>query len=224
MSSLVGFDAGDVDVDVVRLVSGYIRENEATLRVPEDIISICVVFYFEPSDSFAVTAGSRHTIVGEDCTTAIKEGDGKGSIFLSSVVRSGVHRWRFRIGQHHPSNFSVCIGVWKDKHAVAIDQDMDRKVNLAYARLTKGDDGDGEHDAGSFAPAQQYSKRTASRRRTRCNAGDTADMVLDLNRLELSYSQNDIDYGVAFSVEKTAYRAGVFMYRNGDSIKLVSYT
>ena len=228
MSSPINFDAEAFPEEQIKLLSGYIREHEqsCTIHVPEDIISMCMAFYCVPFDSFNLVGGCKYN-VSEDDKTATADRDRKGSIYLSNVVHSGVHHWQFKIKQHAATNYSVRIGVWKDKHAMQIHKDMDVEgecyaFNLAYARLTQGDDGDGDRPSGSLAPAEQYSKHRT--RRTRCKTGDTVDMVLDLNRLELRYSQNDRDYGVAFSVEKTAYRAGVFMFREGDSVELVSYT
>ena len=48
-------------------------------------------------------------------------------------------------------------------------------------------------------------------------------MTLDLNALELKFSQNDKNYGVAFSVERTSYRAGIFCFNAGDAVELLSY-
>ena len=52
----------------------------------------------------------------------------------------------------------------------------------------------------------------------KCKEGDIIDMYLDLNNFELKYSINDKDYGKAFDVENTSYRAVVCCGGSDDNL------
>ena len=87
---------------------------------------------------------------------------------------------------------------------------------VSHACLSKGDEGDGDKGTdswylshGGLAP--------------RCVEGDVVEMILDLDALELKYAVNDVEYGVAFKVENTSYRAVVSAYGDGDVLELLSY-
>ena len=63
---------------------------------------------------------------------------------------------------------------------------------------------------------RQYGKK--------CKTGDIVDMYLDLYKLTISYSINNINYGVAYkNIDKCGYRAGVCMYKIEDALQLVEY-
>ena len=58
----------------------------------------------------------------------------------------------------------------------------------------------------------------------KCLSGDVIDMILDLEKLELSYIVNGKNFGVAFTeIEKTEYRAVVSANVVDDAIEFVSY-
>ena len=46
-------------------------------------------------------------------------------------------------------------------------------------------------------------------------------MILDLNKLKLSFIIDGVDYGTAFDVEKCKYRAAVFLRNKGDSVTIL---
>ena len=54
--------------------------------------------------------------------------------------------------------------------------------------------------------------------------GDIVEMTLDLKQCVLSYKVNDFDYGKAFDVEKTTYRAVAALSYKESKITLVSYS
>ena len=49
-------------------------------------------------------------------------------------------------------------------------------------------------------------------------------MTLDFNKLCLSYKVNNINYGKAFDIENTSYRAVVSCYSKGNKFTLMEYT
>ena len=59
-----------------------------------------------------------------------------------------------------------------------------------------------------------------------CAVNDVIEMILDLNKLELKYMVNEIDFGVFFDksmLEQTSYRAMVSVWGVGSVIKLLCY-
>ena len=56
-----------------------------------------------------------------------------------------------------------------------------------------------------------------------CKNGDVVTMVVDLNKMNLRYSVNDVCYGKAFDIDKDSYRVAVFMYEKANSIQLLHY-
>ena len=46
-------------------------------------------------------------------------------------------------------------------------------------------------------------------------------MILDLDELTLSYNIDGKDYGKAFDVEKSKYRAAVYLYNKGATVTLL---
>ena len=47
-----------------------------------------------------------------------------------------------------------------------------------------------------------------------CGENDIVSMKLDMNDLTLSYKINNIDQGIAFKIEKTKYKAAIYLYGN----------
>ena len=164
--------------------------------------------YFDPR-----AHSNRFKLSGNNCT-ATKTGSNNATAYLKQVVNSGIHQWKFKIIQH-TSSCTVDIGIWKTKNIIVKDQYI-RKKGKAYlygapfARLSKGDVADGNN------PDYTFGKR--------CVEGDIIEMTLDLNKRELRFSVNARDYGVAFKVENTSYRAAVSIYYIKDSVQLLSYS
>eukprot|EP01083_Nonionella_stella_P178411 630144_1 len=156
------------------------------------------------ADYFDSTACSKGIAIKNN--EIIKNDDWSGStVFLSNVVKTGVHRWRFLLKKS--DDYTVHIGIWKTKHQLVTDDYLtDDKACYSYSVFHAGLLGAGNDSYGR-----------------RCTQGDKVDMLLDLNKLELSYFVNDKDYGVAFRVDETEYRAAVSLFNQGDIVELVSY-
>ncbi len=48
-------------------------------------------------------------------------------------------------------------------------------------------------------------------------------MKLNCNSLVLSYKVNNTDYGKAFNVDNTSYRAAICLRETGDKIEFIKY-
>ena len=123
-------------------------------------------------------------------------------VVLSKIVQKGVHKWCFQLFKCHRRGFTITIGVWKTKYAVVTNQALYSSIHKSkcygyittFAEATHGDGMNAQHGE-------------------KCKEGDIVDMILDLERLEIRYSVNDKDLGVAFKeIEQTEYRAAVICF------------
>ena len=57
-----------------------------------------------------------------------------------------------------------------------------------------------------------------------CADGDIIEMILDMNKMTLSYKVNDKEYGVAFhNIDNTKYKAGLTMCHKTSKYEFISY-
>jgi len=56
-----------------------------------------------------------------------------------------------------------------------------------------------------------------------CFGVKEVDMILDFDALELKFAINGTDYGKAFDIERTTYRAAVNLSQVKDSVELLQY-
>ena len=138
---------------------------------------------------------------------------GKGPAFLTEIVKSKQrHCWRFRINHLNQETLWMTIGVWKCNHEYDLQYRLDssRIRGKFYGWIVN-------YQAATGDKRHKYGKR-------RCKTGDVVDMILDLEKLQLSYFVNEEDFGVAFDkIEDTEYRAAISMNKSPDQIELISY-
>ena len=72
---------------------------------------MCVLFCGDKNDSFDPQCCSDD-IVLEDNDLIATNGRTTGRVYLSNIIESGVHRWKFKILRQR----GVQIGVWKTNH------------------------------------------------------------------------------------------------------------
>eukprot|EP01084_Bolivina_argentea_P020805 38650_1 len=128
----------------------------------------------------------------------INIGGGQRSAYLTRVVKSGIHCWKFRIDNlisHHS-----CFGVWKTKYQPILTERMGESGgNKSYGFCP--------NCYSLFVP--EHGRPQETKYGVKCKNGDTIEMVLNLVNYCLSYKINEKSYGHAFDIEKTSYRAGV---------------
>lgn len=139
------------------------------------------------------------------------------SAFLRNIVDRGQHSWRFEIlKMNYALYWSSTLGVWKCAKGLTPSLDniftIGNQVGYGFAAnsgtLVNPSSGKGA-DGGV-----KYGKP--------CSDRDVVEMVIDLDRLQLSYIINGKSYGPAFrDIEPTAYRAAVNMCKVGDSVRIV---
>ena len=208
-----------ISIKIKDCINGYIRpiqhqlsNNNSYVTIPSLVIQWLILYYhifeqFDPKfchDSYELS---------ENDTKITKSRYGHGRAYLTKVVREGVHKWRFKLINVSASDLT--IGVWKAHHNKSVKGKLLNGYAKRqyygwwtdYVRITYGDTNDNAY----------YGDRG-------CQAGDTIEMILDLDALQLKYNLNENPQGVAFDeVEKCEYCVGISMLTKGNSIQLLSY-
>ena len=216
-------DVKHVDVSIKDTVNGYLRRLQQLLasdtiyysNIPCLVSYWCLLFYYI-KECFDVAKSDPHSSYSKDATLAIKNSGGSpGCIFLTQVVNQGVHKWKFKLIAIQ--NYAVTIGVWKgDKtdntHRISADafsQSRCYAYIVNHCICTPGD-----------SSGRRYGYGTKN-----CQSGDQIEMILDLNKHQLSYSVNDTALGIAFKdIQQTCYRAVLSIWKTGDAVELMSYS
>ena len=140
------------------------------------------------------------------------------STFLKDTFLSGIHQWRFKIDKCDEDDiWTSTIGIWKTrfgdppKDTGFTFSNDNSSYGFAYNIAALIDPESGESHEEEW---NRYGKEVTS--------GDIVEMHCDMNKLELSFSVNGVDYGVAYKdIEKTEYKVAVNLYRSGDTVTLL---
>lgn len=205
-------------------VNGYVRQIDKSIfavgnksffnNIPVVINYVVLRYYHVAKDRFDPILHAKGIKVTEDTAERLNAG-AHNSAFLSNVVISGIHRWRFKLQKRESLTY---IGVWKNEYDATKPLNGPLHENMygnkaVYALNTMW--GELRGDIDEYIQQQTYCAE--------CKTGDVIDMYLDLNKFELKFSVNDKDHGKAFDVDQTSsYRAAVNMEWS-DSVKLVFY-
>lgn len=202
------------------IVFGYIRLTiSATVRTPQDILDLCLLF-FEERDAFdPKTMGSRMELNGHQSIKQIKRGP--ANCICSTVVSSGCHHWKFKIKQVRKQ--PMVIGIWRVDSNDALP-----KMNFVFS----------EHGQG-YGYWITHGQKTSTEEKYEQPAygqkvvnGDVVEMILDFDDWSLSYVihpyarglMGTIPCGKAHTVEPYRYKAAVYMSGRDEEIELVEYT
>ena len=208
-------------------VYGYIRNVQ--LLFPTDIPyynihdlikQTCILFYASIHKWDKTFIGSRVEFIEE--TNSIKQicSEISSSTYLKDTFDSGDHHWRFRIDKMTDSSMWYCtLGLYKMRcgdprtNGVFTSKTYPKQSGYGYAySIGKITDEKGEAD--HYVGGNEYGIKAKS--------GDIIEMHCDMNKLELSFSVNGIDQGVACcNIEKTEYKAALNLYKKGDMVSLL---
>ena len=208
-------------------IDGYIRAEERKSfsnhsfyrNIPLIINHFCMKYYHESKDRFDPHLHGRDVAIISDNRAQIKLGGSQSSMFLSNIVNTGYHEWRFKLTKKHFRFASEYFGIWNNR--INAKQYLDR---LCYPIL--GDTNENKRAYGlnaTFGELRGDPNRYHERYSKEINTGDIIDMCLDLNINELSYRINDTDYGKAFDIDAGEWRACVCLAYAGDEVILVHY-
>lgn len=204
------------DIDKI-LISGYIREM-FTVVPPELIEHIIVLFYYEYDRLHEKEHGHLLTIIDEMTVTNKSNRDHYQNALLTKTVESGIFCWKFRldaIGRRGRDRWDCLIGIWntKSKNPTAVQGSFTTNDCEGYAFVTLAGKLTNPKSPGNYW--KEYGKK--------CDVGQEIEMILDMDKLELSYKIDDVPYGVAFPhLKNSSYRAAIYFYDKGSSITLLS--
>ena len=216
-------DVKFIDEKTKYFIHGYIRECQLLLpqdsiyfTIPTLVIHWCLLYFHikECFDTDLFTYSSWE--LSKNNTRIKKKSTADELIFLSRIAERGIHKWRFRLIDVNTEDYWMCLGVWKAEDKQLFTNaclHYFRVKELAYAWIVNNR----ERTYGDADGTGRYGEK-------KCVSGDIVEMILDLNKYELSFTCNGQDFGVAFQkMEKTTYRAVIDAYYNGDEIELISY-
>eukprot|EP01084_Bolivina_argentea_P166138 288520_1 len=194
----------------IRILQKLLTDNSLyTHAIPSIINHICLCFYYRYDEFDKKCIADAMKLSGN---TLNQIRTGMGTAFLTNKISEGQHRWKFQLG--HSVDWTL-IGIFKTRNKIVLDTYFSRGgFDKGYTYIscdgrlgseTSGDWAGNPRHYGKFKPKE----------------GDIIEMIVDFDSLELSYIVNGIDFGVAFKIEKTEYRAAIAMYYLADSITLL---
>ena len=137
--------------------------------------------------------------------------------FLKTIISSDIGNifyWKFKFDLHIENGvIGTAIGIWKTNIG-----DIIKLKNSCFcwwgnncytfisakAKLTNGDYGVSDKSYG-----------------IKCKTNDIVEMIVDMKKLEIKFKVNNIDYGKAYDIEDTTYRAAVYLNDVGNKIRLL---
>ena len=165
-------------------------------------------------ECFDADACDANCCLNADQSIITKTRSSYGTNYLSQIVNSGVHKWKFKLLA--AQGYTINIGLWKTKYPIKTNeflsqQDKQYAYQLSHGCLTTGKDGRMYTDGGTYG-------------KNGCEIGDIIEMILNLEDRTIRFSINDEDAGIAYKdIEPISYRAAVGLYYNKDSIEFISY-
>ena len=205
----------------IHIVYGFIRESQHILcdgsfyNIPELISLICLA-YFNDSDEWDTNCKSYGIeFIEDNCIKKI--GRGNSTALLTKKISSGHHKWRFRMikQMHAEENYiDFVIGIWNmniSKPQFIVNSYFPYLGGLAFIS-TK-----------ACVTIPDETEESELKYAVKCKPGDIIEMDLNMDDTLLSFKVNDIEYGAAFQVvPDVTYRAAVYLYCDGDIIKLLT--
>ena len=156
------------------------------------------------------------SIIVMDCTP----GRWYSSISMTKWIRpsTGIHAWKFKV-DNIKSSWHV-IGIWK------CDKKFTDVYENGYGYIISAGYLTNPRDYGNLGKGYGTVVRDDwVERRYKCKNGDLIEMIVDMDKLSISYKVNDKDFGVAFEeIDETEYRAGITTCYRDSRYTFISYT
>ena len=204
-------NVADIDKERQITVFGYLREQGRVnkLEIIKGIALICILFYGNDSDEWDPKCIHLSVTLTEKVITNRYE------VFTNSycqrICESGRFKWKFEMRGCKNPNKSFMIGI-RMVEGTEIPP-LDTFFSCAAKGYGFSALGGVLTDNEGFAVGRKYG--------IVCDDGAIIEMILDLDKLILSYVINGIDYGKAFNVKKSKYRAAVYMRSKGSTVTLL---
>eukprot|EP01084_Bolivina_argentea_P055603 101908_1 len=146
-------------------------------------------------------------------------GGGWGTSFLTNIVCSGKHHWKFKIINELGGNLR--IGLWNNAYDPKIALNVPLGGHLPYSPNTAYSlDIVNGHLCNHYArmPPYIYPQYVTEK----CKKGSIISMYVDFNNLCISYVINNKNWGKAFDIVQEKYTAAVTLNYH-DAIELLLY-
>lgn len=209
-------------VSVKRQLSiyGYIREleNLFSICIPEGIVMILITFYGNGQRFDPKLVGKAQKLDEDNQIVDHIEGYYTSSTFCEPIMESkeDAYKWTFEINKDSGGG-NVCIGICQSKQNGDLPLNSwfptggyrGYVIDLRFKRLWYPTKGDGNQKYRSISIPEM--KR-----------GDIIEMNVDLKAKKLSYTINMKQYDqLNQDIEVGEYRAGIWMYCQGNALKLI---
>lgn len=204
------------------VVTKYIRDHQILLSskekeyhiIPAGIVAICILF-FDTANEIDIKCSSKNiNIDGNRLSVTYRN---YNFVYFKNVISSDKHIWTFKISKiaTKVGNHDFFIGIHNELEG------KDQGWGYRPAVYLIGVDNHGDYDVVQ-REAEVWTNHYRTQIYGKClQHNDTVTMCLDLDRLELRFIINNIDYGVAYKVKKGRYRPVIMMYDIGDTIELL---
>ena len=206
MATLLGLDK-KVNLKLMQLAYGYARRQ--TKDIPQPIIDLILLFYCQFDEWDPDVVEGNVVIINKKRVKVrrSKLSPRGGSAFLKNIISDGVFAWKFKI-------INVCVGM---EFGVMKISKINRSCGQLFDR-TNGHSWEATRykDKGWLMDPKTYTQTMLREYGPQCKNGDVIEMILDLEQMTMRYKVNGVDLGIAFEeVEKTEYKAAIFMYAYG---------
>ena len=204
-------------------VYGFIRRMEKELEIPSGIIDLFILFYGNGSDEWDPQLIPTENIeLDKEKQIVTTLTAGSINVYMKRIVEYGYHEWKMKVKYGRSdtnSGYSVggelMIGLWrvqKDKKPPQSTYYTDGKEQGYGFHVTSGQLIDHEYGYGTL---KKYGEKVTD---------GIIDMILDFNRLSLSFKIDGKDYGKAFDITQDKYRAAIYFnnyHGAGDYVQIL---
>ena len=133
---------------------------------------------------------------------------------MTNIVSKGRHEWKFKI---HKLSGGGSVGIWNMKYdpKPILLKGIAEEAERAYAFLLNGARLNVHDKAHEWTEYESYGQV--------CQSGGTISMLVDFNKLTMSFEINGKNYGKAFDISKGEYCAVMTTNDPNVKIELLSY-
>ena len=200
----------DVDKRTTHLIFGFVHEAQSLFPTDlsyfniNDLISFIILSFYYVRDKWdQQLTNLKYFKIDNDCLSIYAKGNHMTNAYLKRVVTEGIHTFRLKIEKEAKDNEK-----WLDFVIGVVDQSFKLKqepVNYQKAYFV-----------GSKALSPQrkpYGKMLKQ--------GDIIEMIINMDNLTLKFIINGTDYGKISDLKPGKYRAAIYMYQVGNTLKIV---
>ena len=211
------------------LVFGFIKEAQGLLpsstyyNIPALVAHVCLVYYYlnEYFDPENIESFEFQDEEAKDCI--VKTNNLWCCAYLHTVVSSGKHHWKFEFqGIDSDAEFGI------PEIGLAIIDKIGEESEFGNMRTYFTEKGGGyayivskqclTDPRGEMDESNSYGPSCKDREKF------VIDMYADFDKLEIRYSVDEEDYGVAFKeIKPKKYRAAITASERGNKIRLLQY-